>query len=256
MLVNQLSKQEISAIFFNKYLYDITRADKLATVAKQQAGIEDVDTDRSTLHSLQRKIYRRIADIIAEGFTETILDPIITLGDTLESIEIATRETIAELDPEDTTEKHLINYLKSFLSQITSQLTAEYSKNYYSRERISQTLQLVLSTTEVSGETYTDLLSDKTYEEIMRQAYSIDEALEQVDVTMCALGDPEEIIDAMVRPMVISMLTEAGIPEAALELMDLEPFIEDAKSSILPQFRAYFSKIEDVLIQDINRIYA
>ena len=38
MLVNQLTKPEVSAIFFNKYMYDIAKANRLAKKAREQAA--------------------------------------------------------------------------------------------------------------------------------------------------------------------------------------------------------------------------
>lgn len=256
MLVNQLTKSEISAIFYNKFLYDIAKANRLAKKAREQAGLPDQEADRTALHALQSKLYKRISDLIAEGFVDTELDPIVTLGDTLESIDIAAKETIAQLRLENTDDELLVDALNAVLTQITSQVTSGYSKKHYGRESVSRILQIILKVAEERQESYTDTLSENAYNQVLKHTYTLDEALDLIDDALCLIGDPEEMMDAMIRKVLPQQLEQLGIPSEALELMDLDEFIEEAKKEIMPQFRAYFEQIEVVMKNDMISIYS
>ncbi len=257
MLVSELSKSDVAKIYYNKYLYEIANVSKLGKMAKSQANLPDVeDPNQHKIYSFQKKLYKKLTDLIAEGFIETDLDPIITIGDLVESIEIVTNESLAETDPNNPEDKQLIVFINSVLNQITSQITNEYSKQYYTRDRVSNTLQLILDAAADNNESYTDILSQTAYEQMQRGAFTLEEALDQIDETMCLLGDPEEMVDTLIKSIIPEQLREIGIPEELMGLMDLQPIYDDAKKNILPSFRAYFAKIEEVIKADIQRIYS
>ncbi len=236
-------------------MYDIAKANRLAKKAREQAALPDQEVDRTALHTLQSKLYKRISDLIAVGFVDTDLDPIITLGDTLESIDVAAKETIAELQSDNSDDELMISTLNAVLTQITSQVTAAYSKKHYGRENILKMLEVILKVAEQSDVPYTDMLSESGYNQVLKQTHTLEEALELVDDALCLIGDPEEMIDTMLRSVLPQQLEQSGIPSLLLELMDVESYIQEAKNDILPQFRAYFEQIEDVMKNDIISIY-
>lgn len=257
MLVSELSKSDVAKIYYNKYLYEVENISRLGKIAKKLANLPEIeDPNKAKIYSFQKKLYKRLTDLIAEGFIETDLDPIITIGDLVESIQIATNESLAEIDPNNTEDKQLIVFMNTLLGQITNQITSEYSKQYYTRDRVTNTLQLVLNATAEHNESYTDILTQAAYEQMQRGVYTLEEALEQVDETMCLLGDPEEIVDNLIKTLIPEQLREMEIPEELIGLMDLQPLYDEAKENILPSFRTYFSKIEEVIKADIQRIYS